>query len=95
MALTTLGPNPHGNLEEDLDAWVDRELHATLSLCAQIYGGPRKSLAEIVEEKIAAARNWRWSQQRLKLKESKQQMRERWQKLQKEPEQKKENKGKR
>ena len=44
---------PHGNLEEDLDAWVDRELLAALKLRAQIYRGrgPLKSVGEIVEEK--------------------------------------------
>ena len=54
---------PHGNLEEDLDAWVDRELLAALKLRAQISRGPLKSLGEIVEEKIEAARNWRLGQE--------------------------------
>ena len=54
---------PHGNLEEDLDAWVDRELLAALKLHAQISRGPLKSVGEIVEEKIEAARNWRLGQQ--------------------------------
>ena len=53
------------NLEWDLDAWVDRELLAALKLRAQIYRGrgPLKSVGEIVEEKIEAARNLRLGQQ--------------------------------
>ena len=60
------------NLEGDLDAWVDRELIAAMKVRSQIYReGPVKTVGEISEEKIEAARNERLRQQRPKSVEEK------------------------